>query len=87
MHVVAIDIGPEKVRLAQNLAADMVIDAAVENPAEKVQKTNWQGAHGSDHRRISPRLSSGHGHTAARRCLRAGIAAGRLPCPHFLISS
>jgi alcohol dehydrogenase, propanol-preferring len=38
MHVVAIDIGTEKMRLAQNLGADMVIDTAVENPAETVQK-------------------------------------------------
>jgi len=37
MHVVAIDIGTEKMRLAQNLGADMVI-GAVENPAETVQK-------------------------------------------------
>ena len=38
MHVVAIDIGTEKLHLVQNLGADMVIDAAVENPAETVQK-------------------------------------------------
>ena len=37
MHVVAIDIGTEKMRLAQNPDADIVMDAAVEHPEETVQ--------------------------------------------------
>ena len=45
MHVVAIDIGAEKMRLAQSLGADIVIDAAAENPTEAVQK-KIGGAHG-----------------------------------------
>ena len=44
MHVVAIDIGTEKMRLAQNPGADIVMDAAVEHPAETVQN-KMGGAH------------------------------------------
>ncbi len=45
LNVVAVDLGPEKVKLAQTLGADLAIDVQKENPAAVVQK-QIGGAHG-----------------------------------------
>ena len=45
LHVVAVDLGPEKMKLARALGADLAIDAATEDPAAVVQK-KIRGAHG-----------------------------------------
>jgi len=44
LHVAAVDLGPEKMKLARSIGADMVIDAALEDPALAVQK-KIGGAH------------------------------------------
>jgi alcohol dehydrogenase, propanol-preferring len=45
LHVVAVDLGQDKLKLAASLGADLTIDAATQNPAETVQK-KIGGAHG-----------------------------------------
>lgn len=45
MHVVAIDLGPEKMELARSLGADIAIDALTEDAVSVVQRTIG-GAHG-----------------------------------------
>lgn len=45
MHVVAVDLGPEKMALARKLGADITIDAATQDPPKEVQK-QIGGAHG-----------------------------------------
>jgi alcohol dehydrogenase, propanol-preferring len=38
MHVVAVDLGPEKMALARKLGAEITIDAAIQDPQKVVQK-------------------------------------------------
>src|SRR5678809_817081 len=38
LHVVAVDLGPEKMALARKLGAEITIDAKAQNPSVKVQK-------------------------------------------------
>jgi alcohol dehydrogenase, propanol-preferring len=45
LHVVAVDLGQDKLKLAASLGADLTIDAAAQNPTETVQK-KIGGAHG-----------------------------------------
>lgn len=45
-HVVALDIGSEKLSLARKLGADLAIDAADEDAAAQVVKATGGGAHG-----------------------------------------
>lgn len=45
LHVAAVDLGPEKMRLARSVGADIAIDAALEDPGAVVQK-EIGGAHG-----------------------------------------
>jgi len=45
LHVAAVDLGSEKMKLARHLGADIAIDAATEDPAAAVQK-RIGGAHG-----------------------------------------
>ncbi|HTZ74458.1 MAG TPA: alcohol dehydrogenase AdhP [Candidatus Aquilonibacter sp.] len=45
LNVVAVDLGPDKMKLAQKLGADLTIDAATDDPAAVVQK-RIGGAHG-----------------------------------------
>ena len=44
-HVIAVDIDDAKLKLAQSLGADMVVNAARQNPVQEVQ-TAIRGAHG-----------------------------------------
>lgn len=44
-HVVAVDVADDKLALAQQLGADMVVNAATENAVQAVQK-HLRGAHG-----------------------------------------
>lgn len=44
-HVVAVDIDDQKLQLAREVGADMVINAAKQNPAQEMQKA-LRGAHG-----------------------------------------
>ena len=45
LNVVAVDLGPDKMKLAQKLGADLTVDAGSEDPAAVVQK-RIGGAHG-----------------------------------------
>jgi propanol-preferring alcohol dehydrogenase len=45
MHVAAVDIAEDKLALAKALGAELVVNAALENPAEKIMK-EIKGAHG-----------------------------------------
>jgi propanol-preferring alcohol dehydrogenase len=45
LHVVAVDLGPEKMALARKLGAEITIDAKTQNPPAEVQK-QIGGAHG-----------------------------------------
>lgn len=45
MHVAAVDISPDKLRLAQSVGADLVVDAAIEDPVAAIHKAIG-GAHG-----------------------------------------
>lgn len=45
MHVAAVDISPDKLRLATSVGADLVVDAAIEDPVAAIQKAIG-GAHG-----------------------------------------
>jgi alcohol dehydrogenase, propanol-preferring len=44
-HVIAVDIDPEKLQLAKDIGADMLVDASKQDPAQAVQKA-LRGAHG-----------------------------------------
>lgn len=46
LHVVAVDLGPEKMALARKLGAEITIDAATQDPPKEVQK-QIGGAHGA----------------------------------------
>ncbi|HUL32978.1 MAG TPA: alcohol dehydrogenase AdhP [Candidatus Eisenbacteria bacterium] len=45
LHVAAVDLGEEKLKLATSLGADLTVDAATQNPPEVIQK-KIGGAHG-----------------------------------------
>src|SRR6202142_1591552 len=45
LHVAAIDIGPEKMKLAKSLGADLTVDVSQENPVEAIQ-LKIGGGHG-----------------------------------------
>jgi len=45
LHVVAIDIGPDKMKLARSLGAELTVDAKEEDPVQAIQK-QIGGAHG-----------------------------------------
>ncbi len=45
LHVAAIDIGPEKMKLARSLGAEITVDAKQEDPVQAIQK-QIGGAHG-----------------------------------------
>jgi propanol-preferring alcohol dehydrogenase len=45
LHVAAVDLGPEKMKLARSVGADIAIDADLEDPVAEVQKETG-GAHG-----------------------------------------
>ncbi|MGA2416720.1 MAG: alcohol dehydrogenase AdhP [Candidatus Sulfotelmatobacter sp.] len=45
LHVAAIDVGPEKLKLARSLGAEVTVDAKLEDPIQAIQK-QIGGAHG-----------------------------------------
>jgi alcohol dehydrogenase, propanol-preferring len=45
LHVVAVDLGREKMELARKLGADITVDASIENPTDTIRK-QIGGAHG-----------------------------------------
>jgi propanol-preferring alcohol dehydrogenase len=45
LHVAAIDVGPEKLKLARSLGAEVTVDAKLEDPVKEIQK-QIGGAHG-----------------------------------------
>ena len=53
LHVAAVDLGAEKLQLARSLGAELVVDAATEDPARTIQETIG-GAHGVLVTAVSP---------------------------------
>jgi propanol-preferring alcohol dehydrogenase len=53
LHVVAVDLGPDKMALARKLGAEITIDAATQDPPKEVQK-QIGGAHGVLVTAVSP---------------------------------
>jgi alcohol dehydrogenase, propanol-preferring len=56
MHVIAVDVGDDKLKLAKTLGADMTIDATRQNPVDEVQKGG--GAEGVLVTAVSPKAFS-----------------------------
>ena len=53
LHVAAVDLGPEKMALAQKLGAEITIDARTQDPAKEIQQ-QIGGAHGALVTAVSP---------------------------------
>ena len=84
MHVVAVDIRPEKLQLAKSLGADLLINAAEEDPATVVQR-EIGGAHGALVVAVSPKAFSQAIGMVRRRGTIALVALppGTFPLPIF----
>jgi propanol-preferring alcohol dehydrogenase len=84
LRVIAVDIAPEKLALARRLGAELVVNAAMEDPAAFVQRTVG-GAHGALVTAVSTRafdqaigmLRSGG------TCVLVGLPPGGFPTPIF----
>lgn len=84
MHVAAVDILPEKLKLAKALGADLVVNAAEEDPAVAVQR-EIGGAHGVLVVAVSPKAFAQAIGMVRRRGTIALVAlpAGSFPLPIF----
>ena len=84
MHCVAVDIRPEKLQLAKSLGADLLINAAEEDPVTTVQR-EIGGAHGALVVAVSPKAFSQAIGMVRRRGTVALVALppGDFPLPIF----
>ena len=84
LHVIAVDIAPEKLDLARSLGADMTINAAEEDPVARVQK-EIRGAHGVLVTAVSrPAFGQGLGMLRRRGTMAlVGLPPGDFPLPIF----
>jgi alcohol dehydrogenase, propanol-preferring len=84
LHVIAVDISPEKLDLARSLGADITINAAEEDPVARVQK-EIRGAHGVLVTAVSrPAFGQGLGMLHKRGTMAlVGIPPGDFPLPIF----
>ena len=84
LHVIAVDIAPEKLDLARRLGADMTINAAEEDPVARVQK-EIRGAHGVLVTAVSgPAFGQGLGMLRRRGTMAlVGLPPGDFPLPIF----
>jgi len=84
LHVIAVDISPEKLDLARSLGADMTINAAEEDPVARVQK-EIRGAHGVLVTAVSrPAFGQGLGMLRRRGTMSlVGLPPGDFPLPIF----
>ncbi|CAH0445841.1 L-threonine 3-dehydrogenase [Ralstonia syzygii subsp. syzygii] len=85
LHVVAVDVAPEKLALARELGARLTVDASQQDPAAVIQK-ELGGVHGVLVTAVSrSAFAQGPGHGAARRHrLAQRAAAGRLSAADLL---
>ena len=84
LHVLAVDVADEKLNLATHMGADLVVNAATEDPVAFAQKT-IKGAHGALVTAVSPKAFS----QALGRLRRKGVLSlnglppGDFPLPIF----
>jgi len=84
LHVVAVDVGSEKLELARKLGAEVTIDASVEDPAQAIQK-KIGGAHAALVTAVSP-IAFKQTVGMLRRggtCVLNGLPPGDFPLPIF----
>ena len=84
LHVAAVDIGEEKLRLASKLGAEVTLDAIAEDPAVEIQKAIG-GAHGVLVTAVSPPAFK-QAIGMLRRggtCVLIGLPPGEFPVPIF----
>jgi propanol-preferring alcohol dehydrogenase len=84
LHVAAVDVGEEKLRLARKLGAEVTADALAEDPAAKIQQTIG-GAHGVLVTAVSPSAFRQAIGMLRRRgtCVLIGLPPGEFPIPIF----
>lgn len=84
MHVVAVDVGADKLALARSLGADLAVDARSADPAAEVQRLTG-GAHGALVTAVSPgafRQAIGMLRSGGT-CVFVGLPPGEFPTPIF----
>lgn len=84
LHVAAVDVGAEKLRLARKLGAEVTVDAIAEDPVAKIQKAIG-GAHGVLVTAVSPPAFK-QAIGMLRRggtCVLVGLPPGEFPVPIF----
>ena len=84
LHVAAVDVGEEKLRLARKLGAEVTIDAVAEDPAARIQKAIG-GAHGVLVTAVSPIAFKQAVGMLRRRgtCVLVGLPPGEFPVSIF----
>jgi propanol-preferring alcohol dehydrogenase len=84
LHVLAVDISEEKLNLARQMGADLVVNAANEDPIAFAQKS-IKGAHGALVTAVSPKAFSQALHMLRRRGVLSlnGLPPGDFPLPIF----
>src|ERR1700723_3664057 len=84
LHVVAVDLGPEKMALARKLGAEVAIDAKTQDPVKEIQK-QIGGAHGVLVTAVSP-IAFKQAVGMLRRggtCVLNGLPPGEFPVSIF----
>jgi len=84
LHVAAVDVADEKLELARELGAELTVNCASEDPAEKIQEETG-GAHGVLITAVSPPAFR-QGLGMLRRggtCVLIGLPPGDFPAPIF----
>lgn len=84
LHVAAVDVAEEKLELARELGAELTVNCASEDPAEKIQEATG-GAHGVLITAVSPPAFR-QGLGMLRRggtCVLVGLPPGDFPAPIF----
>ena len=84
LHVAAVDVGEDKLRLARKLGAEVTVNAVAEDPAAKIQK-QLKGAHGVLVTAVSPPAFKQAIGMLRRRgtCVLIGLPPGEFPVPIF----
>jgi propanol-preferring alcohol dehydrogenase len=84
MHVVAVDVADDKLELARKLGADMVVNAATQDPVKEVQ-TALRGVHGALVTAVSrPAFAQALGMLHKRGTMSlVGLPPGDFPLPIF----
>jgi propanol-preferring alcohol dehydrogenase len=84
LHVLAVDISEQKLNLATQMGADLVVNAATEDPIAFAQKS-IKGAHGALVTAVSPKAFSQALHMLRRKGVLSlnGLPPGDFPLPIF----